>query len=68
MTKLLTVHEAAEALRLRPSTIRMWILKRSINSFRVGRAVRISAEEIDRILRAGLRPAGGGRLPQAGGG
>jgi excisionase family DNA binding protein len=55
--KLLTVVEAAEALRVKPATIRAWVLRRKINSFRVGRAVRISAEEIERVLRNGLRPA-----------
>jgi excisionase family DNA binding protein len=60
MTKLFTVAETAEALRIKPATVRAWVLRRKINSFRVGRAVRISAEEIDRVLRAGLRPARSG--------
>ena len=57
MVKLLTIQETAEALRMKVSTIRAWILRRKINSFRVGRAVRISAEEIERVLHEGLRPA-----------
>lgn len=63
--KLLTVAEAAEALRIKPATIRAWVLRRRISSFRVGRAVRIPADEIDRVLRNGLRPA---REPQEKGG
>ena len=55
--KLLNVAETAEALRIKPATVRAWVLRRKINSFRVGRAVRISAEEIDRVLHDGLRPA-----------
>jgi excisionase family DNA binding protein len=55
--KLLTVAETAEALRIKPATVRAWVLRRKINSFRVGRAVRISAEEIEQVLRNGLRPA-----------
>jgi len=55
--KLMTVQETAEALRIKPATVRAWVLRRKINSFRIGRAVRISAEEIDRILQEGLRPA-----------
>jgi excisionase family DNA binding protein len=55
--KLLTVAEAAEALRIKPATIRAWVLRRKINSYRVGRAVRISAEEVDRVLQCGLRQA-----------
>ena len=57
VTQLLTVAEAAEALRIKPATVRAWVLRRKINSFRIGRSVRISVEEIDRVLRAGLRPA-----------
>ena len=55
--KLFTVAETAEALRIKPATARSWVLSRKITLFRIGRAVRISAEEIDRVLRAGLRPA-----------
>jgi excisionase family DNA binding protein len=57
LTNLLTVQEAAAALRIKPATVRAWVLRRKINSYRVGRAVRISAEEIERILQDGLRPA-----------
>lgn len=55
--KLLTVAEAAEALRITPACIRSWLLRHKINSYRVGRAVRISADEIERVLKDGLRPA-----------
>jgi len=58
-SKLLTVSETAEALRIKPATVRAWVLRRKISSFRVGRAVRVSAEEIDRLLHDGLRPAKG---------
>ena len=58
-TKLLIVAEAAEALRVKEATIRAWVLRRKISSFRVGRAVRISEEEIQRILHDGERPARG---------
>jgi excisionase family DNA binding protein len=57
--RLLTVVEAASALRIRPCTLRMWLQRRKINSFRVGRAVRISTDEIERVLHDGLRPAKG---------
>ena len=49
--------ETAEALRIKPATVRAWVLRRKINSYRVGRAVRIGAEEIEQVLRNGLRPA-----------
>lgn len=59
LTKLFTVQETADALRIKPATVRAWVLRRRINSYRVGRAVRIAAEEIERVLHDGLRPAKG---------
>jgi excisionase family DNA binding protein len=55
--RLLTVAEAAEALRIKPATVRAWVLRRKINSYRVGRAVRIGTDAVDQVLRNGLRPA-----------
>jgi excisionase family DNA binding protein len=63
--KLLTVAEAAEALAMEQSTLRAWLLRRKINSYRIGRAVRISTEEIERVLRIGLRPAVGSEMKGA---
>jgi excisionase family DNA binding protein len=57
--KLLTIPEAAEALRLKPSTLRAWLLRRRISSYRVGRLVRISSEEIEKLLRDSQVPAKG---------
>jgi excisionase family DNA binding protein len=57
LPKLLTVAEAAEALRIKPATVRAWVLRRKIGSYRVGRAVRIGTDEVDQVLRNGLRPA-----------
>ena len=45
-----TVHEAAEALGLSPHTIRAWVAQRRIAHIRLGRAMRIPASEIIRIL------------------
>jgi len=57
--KLLNVAETAAALHIKPATVRAWVLRRKISSFRVGRAVRISVEEVERVLHDGLRPAVG---------
>ena len=54
--KLLTLAETADALRIKPATVRAWVLRRKINSYRVGRAVRIGADAVDQVLRNGLRP------------
>jgi excisionase family DNA binding protein len=53
----LTVPEVAEALGLRPSTVRAWILSRRLAYFKIGRSVRIAQEEVDRILAQALVPA-----------
>lgn len=56
-TKLYTVAQAADALALRPSTIRKAIFRRQITVCRpLGRAVRVPESEILRIQREGLCP------------
>jgi excisionase family DNA binding protein len=55
--KLLTVTEAASALGIRPATVRAHLLRHRLTYIKVGRAVRISTTEIERILRDGRRPA-----------
>ncbi|MDA1185942.1 MAG: helix-turn-helix domain-containing protein [Acidobacteria bacterium] len=52
-----TVSEAAQELNLKPSTMRAWIAQRRIGHVRLGRAVRIPAAEILRLLEAGYVPA-----------
>ena len=55
--KLLKVDEAAEVLSMKPSTLRSWLLKWRISSYRIGRLVRISSEEIEKLLRESQVPA-----------
>ncbi len=55
--RLLTVAEAAEALSLASPTIRLWVGQRRIGHVRLGRAIRIKASEVERILEAGDVPA-----------
>jgi excisionase family DNA binding protein len=57
--ELLTIPEFASALRLKPSAVRRWIGERKISIVRVGRLVRISTAELDRIVSEGTRPARG---------
>jgi excisionase family DNA binding protein len=54
---LLTVMETAEALNLKQKTIRTWIGLRRIACVRLGRAVRVPASEIARLLKEGSVPA-----------
>lgn len=54
---MLTVRQAAERLGLRDSTLRAWIVQRRIGIVRLGRAVRIPLEEIERLIAEGSVPA-----------
>lgn len=54
---MLTVHEAAQRLGLRDSTIRAWIAQRRIGIVRLGRAIRIEPQEIERLIAEGKIPA-----------
>jgi excisionase family DNA binding protein len=56
-TKLLTLEQAAEQLGLKPVTVRMWASARKIARVKIGRAVRIPASEIAKIIERGLIPA-----------
>ena len=51
-----TVRETAEELGLSPATIRAWIHQRKIGYVRLGRAVRIPASEIRRLIEQGTVP------------
>lgn len=55
---LLTCLQAARFLNVRPATIRTWTSRRKISSIRVGsRSVRYRKTDLERIIKAGLRPA-----------
>ena len=57
MQKLLTVKEAAEALALKPSTVRAWLLRRKLPRVTCGRAVRIPAEAVVEFIERNTIPA-----------
>jgi excisionase family DNA binding protein len=54
---MLTVREAAARLGLRDSTLRAWIMQRRIGIVRLGRAIRIPLEEVERLIAEGTIPA-----------
>ena len=54
---MLTVRQASERLGLRESTIRAWIAQRRIGVVRLGRAVRITSEEVERVISENTIPA-----------
>jgi excisionase family DNA binding protein len=52
-----TVQEAAEELGLSVHTIRAWIASRKLGHLRLGRAIRIPAKEIRRVIEESTVPA-----------
>ena len=55
--RLLPLPQAADRLGLKLSTIRFWVWQRKIETVRVGRAVRIPEDAIDRLIEQGTVPA-----------
>ncbi len=66
-TELLTVAEAASFLRLRPSTIRAWILCRKIPFVKLGGRVFLRRTDVEALIASSVVPARAGMLlPLAG--
>jgi excisionase family DNA binding protein len=55
--ELLTLPEAAERLRLKPSTLRAWILKRRIAFVKLGGRVFIRRTDVEALISRSLIPA-----------
>ncbi len=56
-TDLLTVAEVASLLRLKPSTVRAWVLRRRIPYVKVGRLVRVRRADVEAVIERGVVPA-----------
>jgi excisionase family DNA binding protein len=54
---LLTVPEAADFLRLRPSTLRAWRLKRKLQFVKIGGRVFVREADARALIQKGLVPA-----------
>jgi excisionase family DNA binding protein len=54
---LLTVVESALFLRLRPSTMRSWLLQRRIPHLKLGGRVFLRRSDLEELLRKSLVPA-----------
>ena len=55
--KLLTIPDFALPLGVTKACVRRWLLERKIAYVKVGRLVRIPADELERIISEGYRPA-----------
>ena len=56
-SELLTIKEASEVLRLKPSTVRSWILKRRVPFIKLGSRVFLRMTDLNALIETGLRPA-----------
>ena len=59
MATMLTISEAAQALGVKPATVRSWIWKRRIEYVKLSRSVRIPASVVQQLIKSGTRPAVG---------
>lgn len=57
MSKLLNVEEFAEAIGLKPATVRQHVWRRQVEFVRVGRAIRFKPETVQMIIERGTIPA-----------
>jgi len=61
VSDLLTVTESASLLRLRPSTVRAWILHRKIAHVKLGGRVFLRRTDCEALIAASVVPACTGR-------
>ena len=54
---LLTVTEAASLIRLKPSTVRAWVLRRRIPYVKVGRRVLFRRSDLEALITSSVVPA-----------
>jgi excisionase family DNA binding protein len=57
MKPLVTIKDAAAQLACSEAAIRKWIYHRRLKPVKVGRLVRLRAEDIQRVAEEGLSPA-----------
>lgn len=55
--ELLKIEEASKLMRLRPSTLRDWILKKQIPYVKLGSRVFLRRSDIDDLISASVVPA-----------
>jgi excisionase family DNA binding protein len=56
-SNLLTVVESAKYLRLKPSTIRAWLLRRRVAFIKMGGRVLLRRSDLDKLIASSIVPA-----------
>lgn len=59
---LMNIDEAAQCLRLQPSTLRRWVYERRISYVKLGRRVLFRKDVLDDLIKNSERPATTRRL------
>lgn len=54
--ELLTVHEAANYLRIKPSTLRLWRLQGRLPVVKIGGAIRFRREDLNSFIKESIIP------------
>lgn len=54
---LMTVEQFAEAVGLRPATVRQKVWRREFEFVRIGRAIRFRPQSVEKLIEAGTVPA-----------
>jgi excisionase family DNA binding protein len=57
VTKLLTLRECSERTGHRESTWRAWVLHRKVPYYKVGRSVRISETDLEKLVESARVPS-----------
>jgi excisionase family DNA binding protein len=52
---LLTIDEVADALRIRPRTVRKWLYLGKLQAVKIGRSVRVRQSTVEALIREGTR-------------
>jgi excisionase family DNA binding protein len=50
--QMFTVQEVAERLHVHPQTVRLWIRRKELGSYKVGRYDRVSDDQLARFIEA----------------
>ena len=53
-SQLVTINDAANLLAVKASTIRKWLYQRRLDRVKLGRAVRLRLDDVERLASMGL--------------
>ena len=54
-TKMVSLYEAADILNVHANTLKKWISQGKVNAVKMGRAWKLSEDEVERIKKEGVK-------------